>query len=167
MIAISILDLAAAYRKVKVDLFYSGNPCRFALAEFEIKLEENLDSIKKELEQNNWDYLGSLCKGYWLCPKKIEFEPDDNKPIYSNPEKTFTSSEIKSCELRLIANVSIAFHVITTLWIHKVGEKFDLLLSENSYGNRIRRHKDHTPNLNAIGTFNPYLYNYQAWRDNG
>ena len=56
MIAISILDLAAAYRKVKVDLFYSGNPCRFALAEFEIKLEENLDSIKKELEQNNWDY---------------------------------------------------------------------------------------------------------------
>ena len=167
MIAISILDLAAAYRKVKVDLFYSGNPCRFALAEFEIKLEENLDSIKKELEQNNWDYLGSLCKGYWLCPKKIEFEPDDNKPIYSNPEKTFTSSEIKSCELRLIANVPIAFHVITTLWIHKVGEKFDLLLSENSYGNRIRRHKDHTPNLNAIGTFNPYLYNYQAWRDNG
>ena len=49
MIAISILDLAAAYRKVKVDLFYSGNPCRFALAEFEIKLEENLDSIIKEL----------------------------------------------------------------------------------------------------------------------
>ena len=69
--------------------------------------------------------------------------------------------------MRLIANVPVAFHVITTLWFNKIGEKFDRLLSNNSYGNRIRRHKDQTPNLNALGSFKPYLHHYQAWRDNG
>lgn len=173
MIDISILDLAAAYRKVKVDLFYSGNPCRFALAEFEKDLETNLLNIKNDLDKKgdhdkkDYSHLEPICKGYRICPKKIDFNVDDNKPIFSNPEKAFPESAIKRCELRLLENVPIAFHVITTLWINKIGEKFDLLLSDKSYGNRIRRHKDNTPNLNALGTFTPYLYNYKAWRDNG
>lgn len=168
MIPISILDLAAAYRKVKVDLFYSGNPCRFALAEFEVDLELNLQKIKVALETQDSEFLDSLCHGYWLSPKKIEFDYENpGKPIFSNPEKEFDVSHVESGELRLIANVPIAFHVITTLWINKIGEKFDRLLSDNSYGNRIRRHKDHTPNLNALGSFKPYLHHYQAWRDNG
>lgn len=168
MIAISILDLAVAYRKVKVDLFYSGNPCRFALAEFEVDLEQNLQKIKDALEMQDCEFLDGLCHGYWLTPKKIEFDNENQgKPIFSNPEKEFDVSHVESGELRLIANVPVAFHVITTLWINKIGEKFDRLLSNNSYGNRIRRHKDHTPNLNALGSFKPYLHHYQAWRDNG
>lgn len=168
MIPISILDLAAAYRKVKVDLFYSGNPHRFALAEFEIDLEQNLQKIKVALETSDNEFLDNLCHGYWLTPKKIEFDNEhQGKPIFSNPEKEFDVSHVESGELRLIANVPVAFHVITTLWINKIGEKFDRLLSNNSYGNRIRRHKDQTPNLNALGSFKPYLHHYQAWRDNG
>ena len=163
-----MLDLAAAYRKVKVDLFYSGCPCRFALAEFEENLEKNLQQIKVALKTQDRKFLDDLCHGYWLTPKKIEFDNENQgKPIFSNPEKEYDVSNVSHCELRLIANVPIAFHVITTLWINKIGEKFDRLLSKNSYGNRIRRHKDLSPNLNALGSFNPYLHHYQAWRDNG
>lgn len=79
MIDISILDLAAAYRKVKVDLFYSGNPCRFALAEFEKDLETNLLNIKNDLDKKgdhdkkDYSHLEPICKGYQICPKKIDF----------------------------------------------------------------------------------------------
>lgn len=169
MINVDIKDLAAAYRKVKVDLFYSGNPYRLALADFEENLEDNLQKIKSALKDDNQEYIFSLCKGFWLSPKNIEFEKDsfDKNLIYSAPQHEYNLDKIKSCKLRIIANVPIEFHIITTLWINLVGEKFDKKLSKNSYGNRIRRHKNEKPNLEALGSFNPYLIHYQKWRDNG
>ena len=115
------------------------------------------------------NFILSLCKGYWLSPKTVEIDKKKQQRnlIFSNPEKEYKPEKIAECKLRLLANVPIAFHIITTLWIILVGEKFDLKLSKNSYGNRIRRCKNDKPNLNALGSFNPYLIHYQAWRDTG
>ena len=79
MIPIKIVDLADAYRKAKVDLFYSGNPCRVALSEFEDNLEENLQKIKNALSNEDKEYLFSISKGYWLCPKKIGYDKENEK----------------------------------------------------------------------------------------
>ena len=166
---ITLFDIAMAYRKVKVDLFYSGNPCRLAIAEFENDLQQNFQQIKDALEKNNQEYIFSCCKGYWLSPKKVGFsrEASQKNLIFSNPQNEYGSDKLTECKLRLVANVPITFHIITTLWIILVGEKFDRKLSANSYGNRIRRCKDNNPNLNALGSFNPYLIHYQKWRDTG
>ena len=81
MIPIEIQDLADAYRKVKVDLFYSGNPCRKKLVAFEDNLAENLEIILNSLLTKDRIYLFEISKGYWLCPKKIEFK-DENTTIH-------------------------------------------------------------------------------------
>jgi len=169
MMVFSLIDIAMAYRKVKVDLFYSGNPCRLALAEFEKNIAKNIAQLKKVLDNNDLEFIFSCCQGYFLTPKKIDFDKKKNPDnvIFSNQHKLNSPEKITECSLRLIADVPIFFHIITTLWIHFIGEKFDAKLSENSYGNRIRRHRDGEPNLNALGSFNPYLIHYQKWRDTG
>lgn len=174
MINVNIKDLAAAYRKVKVDLWYSGNPCRLKLTKFEDNLKKNLQKILDAFQSSDEQYFLGISKGYWLCPKKISFKNDGNKdkksfpsPIFSNPEKQFSVDNVEKFELRIVENLPIEFHIITTLWINKIGERFDKKLSDNAYGNRLRRHKDKTLNLQALGSFNSYLHYYQAWRDNG
>ena len=168
MIPIEIQDLADAYRKVKVDLFYSGNPCRQKLLDFEDNLAENLVKILNSLLTYDKGYLFDISEGYWLCPKKIDFRDEKkNAPIFSDLAKAYSPDNVTQIDLRIIENLPIAFHIVMTLWINKIGERFDQKISSNSYGNRIRRHSDKTPNLQALGSFNPYLYPYQKWRDNG
>ena len=167
MIPFDIKDLAVAYRKVKVDLFYSGNPCRIALSEFEDNLLENLKKIETALNNRDKKFLFGKSKGYWLCPKEIVFSKEQNKPIRSDLNIDYLPNKVKELDLRIIEHLPIAFHVITTLWINKIGVRYDQNLSPSAYGNRIRRHNDDTPNMNALGTFNPYLYHYRTWRDNG
>lgn len=171
MIPITIEDLVLAYRKVKVDLWYSGNPCRIKLTGFEDKLEENLHKILDALNNKDEKYLLQISNGYWLCPKKIRPREDDSidkkNTIFSDPNRASSASEVESFDLRILENAPIAFHVITTLWINKIGERFDSRVSKNAYGNRLRRHKDQSLNLRALGSFNPYLHHYRAWRDNG
>ena len=74
MMVFSLIDIAMAYRKVKIDLFYSGNPCRLALAEFEKNIERNIAQLKKVLDNNDLEFIFSCCRGYFLTPKKIEFD---------------------------------------------------------------------------------------------
>lgn len=167
MFSIEIKDLEIAYRKVKADLFYSGNPHRIALAEFEKNLSENLQIILDALRNKDNDFFMKISEGYWICPKKIDAETPKNKIITSDSKKEFSAKKNKKVYLRIMERLPVAFHVITTLWINKTGIKFDQKLSDSAYGNRIRCHKNREPNLLALGTFNYYLYHYRKWRDDG
>lgn len=175
MIQYRIADLADAYRKVKVDLFYSGNPRRLDLALFEKDLLKNLRVLEHVLNNKDKDYLLEISKGYLLCPKKVDYpsgekknENQENNFIVYAPEEKYSPKKIKAVDLRIIENTPIAFHIITTLWVNRIGQLFDAKLSRNAYGNRIRRNKTNDePNLKALGTFNPYLHYYRSWRDNG
>ena len=62
MMVFSLIDIAMAYRKVKIDLFYSGNPCRLALAEFEKNIERNIAQLKKVLDNNDLEFIFSCCR---------------------------------------------------------------------------------------------------------
>ena len=167
MILFDIVDLADAYRKAKADLFYSGNPCRIALSEFEDMLSENLQKIQDALNNKDIKYLLSISEGYWLCPKRIVFFEKNDDLIASDPNIKYSLDKVKTVDLRIIEHLPIAFHVITTLWINKIGIKFDQVLSNSAYGNRIRHYKDEIRNLNSVGTFRKYFYYYRSWRDNG
>ena len=168
-------NLLFAYRKVKVDLFYSSIPARRNLIEYEENLLDNLTKLKEALLNNKLNkYLNSNNKafGYFLIPKKINYDDsttDKNKNIfYFDPKKRYESREVSSYDFRLLADVSIDFHVITTLWIICVGEKLEKNLSDSVYANRIRRTYDKNKkiNLNSLGTFGPYNHAYKSWRDN-
>lgn len=170
MSIVSVEDLAIAYRKVKADLFYFGNPRRIDLLEFESNLEPNLKKICQAYEEKDINYFMDISSGHWYYPKSIVpsySTNDNNKTIVSNPNILNQSSIIKKYEVRIVEKLPIAFHVITTLWINAIGYKFDSELSSNSYGNRIRYDMRGRPNLYALGTFTPYLSRYRKWRDEG
>jgi len=85
-----------------------------------------------------------------------------------SPEYSKQTPERPKAEFRVIAKCSLNFHVLSTLWLLKVGHLFDIKLSECSYGNRLRRTMDgKSINQLSLGSFQPYLKPFRDWRDKG
>lgn len=176
---ITIADLLLAYRKTKVDMYYSGLPCRNKLLDFEEQLEHEIRNIQNLLQTKNKDGLKELCFGYILMPKKVSFKNNkgsvdvnanngfDESAVFSDPIKEYSVKRVDKCQLRLMSDLPVSFHVIMTWWIMKIGEKLEKCVSAHSYGNRIRRKSDGSINEFSMGTFTRYLHQYHAWRDNG
>jgi len=81
---------------------------------------------------------------------------------------------------RFIGHHSIDFHIISSLWIDKVGVHLEKYLSEKSYGSRLKRpnqqfnkfvvnkNNSETSNFKNInGHFRPYYWDYRRWQDDG
>src|SRR5690606_14413186 len=69
-------------------------------------------------------------------------------------------------EFRVMAQCSLDFHVLSTLWMLEVGHLFDALLTDCAYGNRLRRTQDGKGiNALSLGSFPPYLKPFRDWRD--
>lgn len=180
---ISLVDLGMAYRKAKVDLYYTGDNSILNVLKYEEQLIDNLNSLHKKLLSKDLSWLhkeGTL--GDWtIAPKCIDlnnkdgFERREQDLIHSDPEKHWSNicknyksvSSKPTAEFRLMAAPSMDFHVLSALWMSKVGHKYDKLLSDCAYGNRLRRQSNGEFNLWSNGTFQPYLKPYRDWRDNG
>lgn len=172
-------DLILAWRKAKVDLYYSTNPPLLAMADYEENLLDNLERLCERINGKDQDWVAdSEFLGTWsLAPKGISF-PKPPKNSESNDETTliFASDddewlsriddgERPTAEFRLMADCSIDFHVFSALWIMKVGHLFDKPLGENVYGSRLRRTRDNDFNEMALGSFKPYLKPFRDWRE--
>lgn len=176
---VTISDLLLAYRKAKVDMYYSGLPCRNKLVDFETQLEYEICRIQALLQTKDKDGLKEFCTGYVLMPKKVSVKKRhgdkdgstskgfDESVVFSDPLKEYSVERIDKCQLRLMSDLPVAFHVIMTWWIMKIGEKLERFISAHSYGNRIRRKSDGLISEFSMGTFTRYLHQYHAWRDNG
>lgn len=172
---ITLEDLGMAYRKAKVDLYYSSNTSLEAIAEYEDHLGEHLFRLLGKINgaDETWveapDFLGS----YVLAPKKIREKPRNGDGlIFSSPAEEWANACMAGtkpeAEFRVMARCSLDFHVLSTLWMLKVGHLFDKMLGTCAYGNRLRRRqKDDEVNVLSIGTFVPYLKPYRDWRDKG
>jgi len=177
--SISLENLGMAYHKAKVDYYYSGNIDLLQLLEYEENLHANLENLFAKLKQNDekW-FLSESFLGNWdLVPKSLEFDDHgfQDLPMFSNPDEYWVSvcSQLKKCRkkpkaiFRLMARPSIDFLIFSTLWIIKVGHKYDEKLGDSAYGNRLRRKADGKINLLSMGTFTPYLYPYKKWKEDG
>src|SRR5690606_20320490 len=61
---------------------------------------------------------------------------------------------------------SIELHIISILWILRIGEKIDRKLDPSCFANRLAPKKSTTNSLNsAIKLFGRYFENYNRWRD--
>lgn len=168
---ISLVDLGMAYRKAKVDAFYSLIPDRLDFLEYEQNLQGNLERFHENL--SNAEHLFEL--GSWtLIPKSpIDTPSDQNGFISSDPQKTWktlcenSSNGLPNAVFRLMARPSTDFHVLSSLWIAKVGHYFDACLDDTACGNRLRRKENNEINAYSLGSFKPYLKPFRDWRDNG
>lgn len=171
---VTLKNLGLAYRKAKVDLFYSQGAPLKVIAEYEANLVKNLERLKAELLSNDhsWfssdDFLGSWTVMPAGFVERNREEPDDL--IFSSSDRQWNAQSSRSHDayFRIMADCSVDFHVLSALWIMHVGHHFDQKLSENSYGNRLRRIKEEEDiNQFSLGIFKHYFRPFQQWRDGG
>ncbi|MGF6222101.1 reverse transcriptase domain-containing protein [Pseudomonas sp. YL-218 TE3947] len=172
---VSLPKLGLAYRKAKVDLYYSTNPSLLDIANYEDKLAINLARLMAQLESidetwvKNPEFLGT----WRLAPKQIKAaeKTPSTSLIFASPETEWASiteaSKKPIAEFRLMAKCSIDFHVLSALWMMEIGALFDKQLSANVYGSRLRRNRHDKINTWALGSFKPYLRPFREWRDGG
>ncbi|MBY0504050.1 MAG: RNA-directed DNA polymerase [Bryobacteraceae bacterium] len=182
----TIEDLGLAYRKAKVDLYYSSNASLLAIADYESRLYVNLTDLLVKLNgiDETWVESPALVDGWTYGTKSISLpsevtgkEAGSSGLIFSSPADKWNhactltgvdASKKPTAEFRVMANCSLDFHVLSALWILKVGHLYDSKLKKCAYGNRLRRTKDRKDiNPYSMGSFAPYLRPFKNWRDRG
>ena len=176
----SLHNLGIAYRKAKVDLYYSSHATLLAIADYESNLAENLQALQTQLNSDEQDWVESVSfLGDWyLAPKLIKLHEGLAAPNglkFSSPadewkylcELAAIDEKKPNAEFRLMAQASLDFHVLSALWMLKVGCRYDKNLTASAYGNRLRRGRDGDVNPLSLGSFTPYLKPFRDWRDNG
>lgn len=167
-------------------MYYSSHASLYAIANYESNLHQNLSHLLQRItgEDESWiihrDFIGT----WTLAPKAVNM-PDRKDlgkdymdgVILSSPSDKWTHAcasashgsnrKMPVAEFRVMSRCSLDFHVLSTLWILKVGHLFDANLTRSAYGNRLRRKVDGSLNLFSMGSFTPYLKPFRDWRDQG
>lgn len=176
---VELTDLGLAYRKAKVDLYYSTNPSLFAIANYEDNLADNLRRLRNQINDANesWVEQPEFLGDWTFAPKAIKpaktknGNKSDTGLIFASPDDEWANmaslAAKPTAEFRLMARCSMDFHVLSALWMMEVGDLFDRKLSANVYGSRLRRDKYDRINKLALGSFKPYLKPFRDWRDGG
>ncbi|MCX8156050.1 MAG: RNA-directed DNA polymerase [Verrucomicrobiae bacterium] len=188
---ITLSDLYLAYRKAKVDVYYEKvNIAGVPFCKYEVNLDRNLRSLLKQLSSDrpawmtNTNFIGS----HSYIPKSIEPDPrlmaDTSCPHFfsSDADKRWDwwcqqNKDKPEASFRLVGQHPVDFHIVSTLWIMKVGQYYDACLGVEAKGSRLRRYTevendlppDRIPELNpyATGCFRPYAVDYKNWRSSG
>jgi len=183
----SLQDLGLAYRKAKVDLYYSSHASLDAIADYEENLHANLSALLAKLQgdDDSWVTQPEFIGGWTLATKSVDMScweqyraKHGNGLIFSSPAEEWEHAcsllgegaepMRPRAEFRVMAQCSLDFHVLSTLWMLEVGHLFDGKLTGCAYGNRLRRTQDGKDiNQLSLGTFQPYLKPFRDWRDKG
>lgn len=178
---VTIDELILAYRKAKADAYYSQNFVINDWIEYEDELLQNLTKFLEKIneEKFTWFFNKKFTGSYVLAPKSIDpYKPDAlNNTIFSSPAAKWQMSNDSNdankksspptFTLRVMANNSVNLHLLSALWIMRVGHKLDKALSDNSFANRLRRNKNGEYNRYAHGSFLHYFQGYNKWRKGG
>ena len=174
----TLKNLGLAWRKAKVDLYYSTYPQLLAMAEYEHDLADNLEHLQEKFNDKDerWVKEANFLGNWVLAPKAIKPAPvgiinESSGLIFAAPDDEWADltqdNKQPTAEFRLMAHCSMDFHVLSALWMMEVGDLFDKALSENVYGSRLRRNRFNQINKLALGSFKPYLKPFRDWRDGG
>ena len=156
-------DIVMAYRKAKVDAWYSQSLDANAVIEFENNFEDNVNEIVHALNKKNCDFTDDWLGSWTFQAKKFTSTVSEDKGVTRaliRRQKGLGDQD--SATFRLMALPSVRFHILSALWLLKTGYKFDGVLSTCSYGNRLRAKG--TPNVLASGSFKYYISNFKSWK---
>ena len=173
--------------QAKVDLYYSSHPSLDAIADYEETLHANLSALLVKLQSadESWVTQPEFVGGWTLATKSVDMscweqyrEQHGNGLIFSSPAEEWAHAcgllgegdkpQRPKAEFRVMAQCSLDFHVLSTLWMLEVGHLFDAKLTPCAYGNRLRRTQDGKGiNALSLGSFLPYLKPFRDWRDKG
>lgn len=169
---ISVIDITQAYQKVKADCWSRNDLNEDAFFDFECDWAENIRKFQTFINRpiGEVDYTDEWLGGWRLSLKKPilkEAAEDKDMAIISDPNDNIKAKDIKAMTYRLMATPSVDFHILGALWTNKVGWKYDKLLKDYVYGNRLRPLKDGKPNQAARGSYRFYLPMFSKWKQDG
>lgn len=204
MESISLEDIESAYLRLKRSIYYENNVLlhlKMKLVEFENEKEflnpkkreaffkdfkENLDIFDLKKTSKYFNELFSKIKYKKVIKKlnekidkniyKIIEENSENEDLYDILEKKIKNDlNQNKISYNYFIDCPIELHIISVLWIMKIGYKLDLQLDREkniySYGYRLDMEKDNEYNLtNTIkekSIFKRYPEQYQKWKNNG
>lgn len=168
-------------------MYYSSHPSLDAIADYEETLHANLSALLMKLQgaDESWVTQPEFVGGWTLATKSVDMscwkqyrEQHGNGLIFSSPAEEWAHAcgllaegdkpQRPKAEFRVMAQCSLDFHVLSTLWMLEVGHLFDAKLTPCAYGNRLRRTQDGKGiNALSLGSFEPYLKPFRDWRDKG
>lgn len=164
---IDLKELGLAYRRAKADMFYTRNPNSFKILRYEKNLVKNLKRLQSLLCKEEFgEIYSSCCYGWRLVPKKVVFEEEQKKTVCPDVVLNDLSRRVKFSELRLVEDVPLDFHVITQLWVDRIGNRYERCMEKSSFGYRMRMHCDKVNKLYP-GTFKYWQEQYRKWHDGG
>lgn len=186
---LQLKDLFFAFRKAKADCYFEHSICiAEQFVSYESEVPTRLEALLSRLTAGQIDNvlatnLGSprlVAKKLGVDPKpKRKDAPPDGHGFFSDPVRAFArlcDTHLLTPEFRLVGDFPVEMHVLSALWINLVGHKFDAVLTNSSYGSRLRRYRSEpgTPkgsiggyHTEAIGSFQPYFEPYKRWRNSG
>lgn len=151
-----------------------------------VDFEEKLDTLYKELtsgeQNNNLNYWTNLYNqiNYRVLPKKVKPYNDYSKNnsqelinnIFTNVREIDEDDKYEFEKLTFYIDAPIEIHIVSILWIMKIGYSLESDLDEKCYGNRLILEKKKANSKektvkNDNGLFKPYYKQYQKWRDEG
>ena len=176
--ALSYEDVVSAYKRAKIDAWYAHSLDIDEVVRFESDFATNIKTLHDTLEKGlNGGRLVAPELGGWRLETKGIAPPrqNDDRRSSTTPGVMFSNPRSNPCQMedigrltfRMIATPSLLFHVISALWIIKVGHKFDSKLGSHAYGNRLRKIDKKTRNGqdNRAGSFVYYIKKFSQWRE--
>lgn len=169
---ITIPDVKNAYKKLKSYIYYDNTlvHVRIALAEFEAteNLTKKLKEIKKIVNTFAEDdvtllepYLQKI--DFFALPKNISNPNEvDSTNIFIN-QKVQETYKVDKYNLFILCPIEL--HIISILWIMKIGFKFDSLLGKNIYGYRLEKNHEGTFEEASYKLYEKYHEKYMGFRD--
>ncbi|WP_442264831.1 RNA-directed DNA polymerase [Tenacibaculum sp. ZS6-P6] len=167
-----IRDLEYAYRKLKSYIYHENFSLDLRMKISEFERDRDVDEKFRLLAKKISNYINNkeLCDlfseiTYSVFPKRIE-----KNTISENSSFYFSNSNIQDSyqvtKITPFINCPVEIHVISVLWIMKIGKNLDFHLSKNCYGNILQRDEEQVFDNNSIHLFEKYFNKYNEWRDN-
>ncbi|MBX7046298.1 MAG: RNA-directed DNA polymerase [Ignavibacteria bacterium] len=169
-------DIKLAYLKLKSAVYFDTSntlsPLRLDISKFETKstldkkqIFENISNVLLD-EYEIGDYIEDLMKSqnrkYYIIPKVIQHRKNEKDNLITN-NRVYDDNNIE--KVNIMINAPIEIHIISVLWLMKIGYKLDLMLDDNCFGNRLIIKENEEGIVGGRGLFKPYVKQYQNWRD--
>ncbi len=137
--------------------------------EYEKRLGANLARLRDELRSSPQQLVGSTrFQGkLGLQPKGFTNPAAERDPKFSTSWELRWNSAIRAgnemtMSYRVVAHLSIDFHVLGALWLMRIGVKIDRCLSGSAMGNRMRQGGGDAFRLRSFRRYQPA---WQRWRE--
>ena len=186
-------DTHDLYLKSKIASFETGielglrasGTLNYELIDFQEKLDNLHQALTSNVQENFIEYWKNLYNkiDYRILPKKVKSYNDYNnkkrkneehliKSVFTNIREIEDEENYEFDKLTFFFEAPVEIHIVSILWIMKLGYHLETDLHEKCYGNRLilnKKKANSTENkvTDDSSLFKPYYNQYQKWRDEG